>query len=299
VNITRFDLNLLTVFDALLAERSVTGAARRLGMSQPAVSHALGRLRAQVGEPLFDRTVHGMVPTKRASAMAAPVAAALTEFRRAILAVAAAEPSVRAVRIAANSYARCFVVPAIVRGLAHDAPNISIELSDPPGNGDSPADLFIDSARAHPALPSTPVLRDRLVCIAATSNRRVGRRLTRQAFVDLPHVVLPPGTDEWSAGIDEALLRLNAQRKTGLMVSDLLSTPWIVSQSDFVATVPRRVADRFASVLGLRVLQPPLALPDAVLRIAWHEQGGRDPIVTMIRERVLAGIHHRAGGFRA
>jgi DNA-binding transcriptional LysR family regulator len=291
VNISAFDLNLLVVFDALLTDRSVTRAAHRLGLSQPALSNALARLRNRVGDPLFERSRRGMTPTPRALAMAEPVRTALAGFHRALTTRADAAPADRIVGVAANEYAQCVLLPRVLRATEDSLPRIVLDVRSPTA-ASAPADvaLSIDWAAAVAALPLTDsavVIRDPFACIARQGNRAVGARLSLDGFVRCEHVTVRTGAPP----ID--------QLKSRISVPDFLAALWLVSRSDLIAAVPRRLAELFAPKLALRVFKPPLNLPDAVLKVAWSRHGGHDPVVRSLRARVLEAGRHVAENSKA
>jgi DNA-binding transcriptional LysR family regulator len=310
-----FDLNLLVVFDALLTDGNVTRAARRVGLSQPAFSNALRRLRARIGDPLFERRGGGMRPTLRALAMASPVRLGLAEFGRALSGSGPPEGT-RAVTIAANSYARCILLPSVIRALQQAAPDVRLDVRAPDASGERGSqgnygDVMTGTAGANvdltldwhtdvhtdpsPSAPLTAALRDPLVCIIGRRHRAAGRlrRLTMSFFTQQRHVTVAGSED--IASVDRALANIPLRREGGAIAPDIMAVPWIVAQTDLVGTVPRRLARVFARMLELRVFKPPLSLPDAVLGISCHDHGERDPVVMAVREHVLEAGRHLGG----
>jgi DNA-binding transcriptional LysR family regulator len=320
VNITdagAFDLNLLVVFDALLTDGSVTRAASRVGLSQPAFSNALGRLRARIGDPLFERTGRGMRPTPRALAMARSVRLGLAEFERA-LSGSAAPAGTRTVTVAANAYARSILLPSVIHALLQTAPDVRLDVraSDGRGEREGPGvrgpvsaqtaetglDLTLDwltdaSTDPSPSAPVAIVFRDPQACIVRQRHRAIGRRLTLSVFTHQRHVTVAAYEDV--ARVDRALADIRLRREAATVTPDIMAVPWIVAETDLVGTVPRRLAHCFARTLALRVLKPPLSLPDAVLGIRWHDDGERDPVIRSVREHVLEAGRHLTGGSRA
>jgi DNA-binding transcriptional LysR family regulator len=317
IDAAALDLNLLVVFEALLTHGSVTRAARRVGLSQPALSSALGRLRARIGDPLFERTGRGMRPTPRALAMAQPVRRGLAEFERA-LSGSRAPAGTRTVTIAANSYARCILLPGVIYALQRTAPDVRLDVRalDARGEHRAPgdrgkvltqtganADLTlawlsdVDVDQSSPSPPSAIVFRDPHACIVRHRHRAVGRHLTLNAFTNQRHVTAAACEDV--ARVDSALAAIRRHREGATIAPDIMAVPWIVAETDLVGTVPRRLAVCFARMLLLRVFKPPLKLPDAVLRISWHDHGERDPVVMSVKEHVLNAGRHLSGGSRA
>jgi DNA-binding transcriptional LysR family regulator len=320
VNITdagAFDLNLLVVFDALLTDGSVTRAARRVGLSQPAFSNALGRLRARIGDPLFERTRRGMRPTARALAMSQPVRLGLAELERA-LSGSPASGRPQTVTIAANSYARCILLPSVIRTLQKIAPEVRVDVRALEARGEpgsrvdgglvmrqttgASTDLtlaWLSEPQADPFHParSAIVFRDPHACIVRHRHRAVGRRLTLSAFTHQRHVIPPASEDV--AHVDRALAEIQLHRECATMVPDVIMVPWIVAETHLVGTVPRRLACYFARTLALHVFKPPLKLPDAVLGLSWHDHGERNPVVMLVKEHLLEAGRHLSRGSRA
>ena len=251
------DLNLLVAFDALMVEGSVSRAAKRLGLSQPAFSNALGRLRRAVGDPLFRPTGHGMAPTPRAVAMAVPVRAALEGLQRA-LSPADRNASQRVITLAANQYARCLVLPIVAKVLARLAPGVSLhvrELSDANAVVAPPVDFSLawSPFGRHDSDSSVLILRDELVGVA----RRTSRRVTMDVFERGRRIIVRELAD--SAGTADP---------DSHEVSDALSAMCVASHMDAIAVVPRRLAKRFSSALGLTIVRLPYRPPGLILSLA-------------------------------
>ena len=202
------DLNLLLVFDALATERSVTQAAAKVGLSQPALSNALARLRALFRDPLFERSAGQMQPTPRARQLLVPFSEAISKLREALETQAAFRPdaSDREFLIATNDYVDSLLLPRVVQRLQRDAPSIALRtvrtdyLFLPPverlqsGEIDLALGFFGETPRPNPGLLSRRLLTGRLVCILSTTHPRAGRKLSLRTFVETPHVrVMYPG----------------------------------------------------------------------------------------------------------
>lgn len=265
MDIASVDLNLLVVFDALLSEGSVTSAAKRVGLSQPAFSNALARLRSSVGDVLFERTGGRMAPTPHAQAMAAPVRAALTNVRLA-LAVASEScqpPPIVTVAVAANEYARCLIVPRAIATLKRRGPSVRLDIRSAPGPETSGADLTIDWAPPGRRPSEAVLLRDSLVGIVAH-----GRRRTDRSYV---------GSDG------------------GHLLPDWFSTICLVSLTDVVAEVPYRLAKRFATPMGLSIFSLPSAHSDLCLEMACNKKSARSEPVAVVKDAIIAAARRLSG----
>lgn len=302
------DLNLLVPLDALLQEGSVTGAARRVGLSTPAMSHALARLRERLGDPVLVRSGRGMARTPRAEALKGPVSDALAAARRAL---APERPFVardveRTFVVHATDYVLTILGAAVDRLLRDEAPGIRIRFV--PNTADDGAmlrdrgsDLAVGIYGELPAETKTrTLLTDRFVCVVRRGHPRVGRRLTLEQFVELLHVqVAPRGT----AGgyLDDVLFERGHVRTVARAVPYFLTALQLVADTDYVLTISERIARRHEAALGLSILMPPLPLRPYALSLVWHPRLDADPAHRFFREvfvraadEVAAERHERA-----
>lgn len=287
MNISSFDLNLLVAFDALLTERSVTRAASRLGLSQPAMSNALSRLRDGVGDQLFERTRHGIHPTSRALAMAEPVRSAMTSLQHALLEPAESAPIARSLLVAANMYAQSIVLPRVADVISKSLKPMVLAVREPVPNSPDAA-LTIDWADAWQrtaANRTALVLRDSLVCIVRRANRSVGTRYTLSGLLEADHVGVGP--DRARDAVDSALSLVEKRRRITVQASDFIGAAAIVSETDLVAIIPRRLAELLAQSLGLRILKSPLVLKGQVLQVSWTRRSSADALTMWLKGRVL------------
>jgi DNA-binding transcriptional LysR family regulator len=296
MNLNRVDLNLLVAFDALLSEQSVTRAAERLGLSQPAMSSALGRLRRLVGDPILVRTATRMVPTQRAMELVGPVREILRQIEVALSAPAPFDPAStkRRFRIATNDYVEVVLLPKLVRELARVAPGIDLDVR--PLGPDFPdeamqtgkLDLAIGFAHSAPVeLHSQILFKDRFICAVRADHPGVGRRLTPQQYADLPHVMVSPSGGVTGV-VDSALSLHGLERRVAVTVPHFVVAPHVVAQSDCIVTLAERVARSFAEILPLRLLKPPVVLPGFRVAMIWHERSAHDPAQQWLRETLKA-----------
>jgi DNA-binding transcriptional LysR family regulator len=283
-----FDLNLLLAFDALAEEQNVTRAAARLGLSQPAMSGALARLRLLFGDPLFVRARGRMDPTPRARQLAAPVGAAIARLRDAIepgpgFSAATARQEFR---ISASDYVEALGMGPLVSAILREAPHASVRsvrparVFTPPEDalraGDVDLALGLFGSPASPAtdLRSTSLLRDRMVGVVRARHPGVGARLTLKRFLALPQIrILYPG-DEHSGLVDSILGSRGLTRRVALTVSNLVPVPSIVARSDLLGVAPERLAREWARARPLRILDLPVPLPAVSLTMVWEERRG-------------------------
>ena len=292
------DLNLLRVLDAVLEARHVTRAARRLGMSQSAVSHAVARLREALGDELLVRGPGGLVPTARAESIAAPLRAALAALEVTLSAPAPFDPaaSTRTFRIAASDYAQFVLLPALLNRLHKTAPDVSLWVTPVPateGIGAALAEAEIDlvvgigSAAAAPGLFERNLFEEHFVCVVRDDHPTVRETLTLAQYVALPHAFIAPRGRSGGA-VDTALAARGLSRHIAVAVPHFLTMPHVIAASDLIVTLAARVAHAFARMLPLRVLPPPLPLPPFQISMMWHERQHRDLGHAWLREQMAA-----------
>jgi DNA-binding transcriptional LysR family regulator len=302
-----FDLNLLLAFDALAEEQNVTRAAARLGVSQPAMSGALARLRLLFGDPLFVRARGRMRPSQRARQLAAPIGAAIARLREAV------EPGPgfsagstrQEFRIAASDYVEALVLGPLVTAILRDAPHASVRSVRPArvfvppedalraGEVDLALGLFGSPASPAPDLRSTTLFRDRMVGVVRARHPGVGARLTLKRFLALPQIrILYPG-DEHAGLVDSVLGSRGLTRRVALTVSNLVPVPAIVARSDLLGFAPERLAREWARSRPLRILDLPISLPAMSLTMVWDERRGSLAANELLRGAVVRAISER------
>lgn len=297
MNISGLNLNLLPVLDALLAERSVSRAGSRLGMSQPAVSNALGQLRAVLGDPLLVRGPRGMIPTERALALAGPLRAALAGLERGLDPPGAFDPKAadRTFTIITNDFVALVLLPRLLARLSQEAPRLRLQVRAwqenrvPTDLERGEADLMLGFRRQlPPGHLEEPLFQDRFVCVVRKDHPGVGERLTLKTYLSLSHVLvshLPEGRGL----VDEALAARGLTRNVALRVSHFLLVPAIIAATDYVAALSKPVAHTFAAVWGLRQFPPPLPLELGWVHAIWHERTTASAAHAWLRAMV-AGI---------
>ncbi len=283
------DLNLLLALDALVSEESVGKAARRVGLSPSAMSHALGRLRDLVGDPLLVRAGLRMRATPRARAMGPRLAAALAEIGQAIAPEPAFDPAAeaRTVRIAAVDFVQTALFGPLLRWLRTRAPRVDIAVLPfaPSSFKDVAAgDVDLAFAQHHraPGLHARVVLAEPFVCVLRRGHPALGRRLTAARFAALGHVLVSPRGRSPGA-VDRMLKRRGLSRRVVLAVPNFLAAALVVADSDLVLTAGARSATRLAGALGLVTVPPPTALPPFQVGMYWHERQEHDPFLSWLR----------------
>ncbi|MBK9037350.1 MAG: LysR family transcriptional regulator [Myxococcales bacterium] len=291
------DLNLLRALDALLAERHVTRAAARLGLTQSAASHALARLRAQLGDPLLVRGPRGaLVPTARAEALAPVVARALGELALVWRGVEF-DPATtaRTFHVGAGDFAELVLLPALVARLAKVAPRIDLFVRPVPDDiGGAMAAGEVDVVLA-PARPrdltggcyQRHLFDETFTCAMRADHPAARARLTLDRFCALDHLLIAP---RGTAGgfVDGALAALGRQRRVAVAVPHFLVAPLVLAATDLIATIPRRVAAAFEPGVALALRPPPLEVAGFGVHVLWHERTATDPAQAWLREQIVA-----------
>ena len=292
-----FDLNLLIVFDAVMQERNVTRAGQKIGLSQPAMSHALNRLRYMLKDQLFVRTPEGMVPTPRAEQLAAPLRRALSEMQLALQPESfVAQQADRRFTIAVNNYAAVAVSPTLVAAAADAAPSVQLDLR--PSGTLRIVDLLdrgeLDLAIGSFADPGerfglVHLLEDRFVLATGRDHPAEPGDRSPDAIAALAYLEISSSRedtgfiDDWLA--EHGLARRIAHR------APYLAVPRILSQSDLVAILCRRVAEAYLRIDKLQLRELPCPSPPVTIGMLWHRRLENQPANTWLRELVAAVCH--------
>jgi DNA-binding transcriptional LysR family regulator len=291
VNISGVNLNLLVAFDALFSEQSVTAAAKRAGVTQPAMSNTLAQLRALFDDALFIRHRTGLSPTARAKELAEPIRQGLKLLESA-LSAPRFDPatSERRFVVAASDYVELVLLPALLRRLEKIAPRIRLQLRPwslheaPPELARGEIDLMLGFYDKLPPNHYEQLLfEDEYVCVVRRRHPTVKTKLSLAQYLALSHVLVSSRSDSLGS-VDRALLALGKKRTIGARVSHFMTVPVLIAQTDFVAALDRRVAQVFAAPLGLKLFAPPLKLPKGSVGQVWHEQQHTDPAQRWLRE---------------
>lgn len=301
MNIKDLDLNLLRLFDAVWRTRSVSLAAQQLGMSQPAASQGLARLRAVLGDALFERCGAGVRPTPRADRLAQAVQLALGTIEDALNASQVFDPqrSVRVLRVHLSDIGEARFLPELVLALQHHAPGMRLETMPLPHEKIAPA---LDNGQLDLAIGFLPEVSDTLQQ-ALLSDRYVV--LMRQGHPVAkrwaqPQKIGSPQSEETLALLAElefAAVRTHSdtlrilelmhwQHRLRLTVSHFLSLPGIVRSSDLAVLMPRNFAQGFAEAGALALIEPELPLRDFTVSMHWSARFDKDPCLQWLRGTV-------------
>ncbi len=290
VRLAGIDLNLLTSLDAVLETQNLTVAAKRLGLTQPAVSHALKRLRDLLGDPLLVRTKRGMQPTPRALELRPAVRDALAAAAAVLQAAPAFDPaaSQRAFSIVMPDQAAFQMLPALANRLI-DAPGIRIDIR--PAQSDrmtealaTDLDLAIGVFRDAPAgVREQALWKEDFACVVRRGSPAARGPFDLARFLSLRHLLIAPRGLPGSP-LDDQLARKGHARIIAMILTHFLVAPQVVATTDLVWTAPARLAKAFAEQLPLTIREVPLAVPGFTVTMRWHVRLDRDPGLAWLRE---------------
>jgi DNA-binding transcriptional LysR family regulator len=296
MHISAVDLNLVVVLRALLDERSVSRAARRLGLSQSATSHALGRLREVVKDPLFVRTRTGLVPTARAEAMATSVRTSLDALDETLFARAPFDPGTvkRTFHIRPSDYVEFLVIPRLVERLVQVAPGVDLFAR---ATATEPAlaleqgelDLLIQPPRTGEQTEGFHMQKlwdEQFVGIARQGHPLARGRVTLKQFASARHVLVAPRGQPGGGRIDEALRERGLERRIAFRTPSFLAAPQVVAATDLVMILPARLATALAGQLRLAMFQAPVEIPGFEMAMFWHDRHDADPVHAFLRMEV-------------
>lgn len=292
-DIRKLDLNLLKALDALLDERSVTRAADRLALTQPAVTGMLNRLRESFDDPLFVRAQRGIVPTLRAEQLAMPVKQLLADVEG-MLQPQAFDPLTAnmIVKLASTDYALRAIVVPFLSALRQLAPNIRVSVLPIDNQGiqlqldRGDIDLALVTVEAVASgLHAKLLFEESYVCVMRSDHPDAARKkLSLERFCALDHILVSPSGGRFQGVTDEALRKIGKSRRVTASVTSFLVLPEILRVSDLIAVVPRRLALHDD---GLTVLEPPVEIPGFSKMLAWHERTHHDEGYRWIRTLMM------------
>lgn len=292
MSLSKTDLNLFVVFDAIYTEGNLTRAGQILGITQPAVSNALSRLRTLFDDQLFIRTAQGMKPTPTAQNIIVQVRQALHLLRHSIQESTFFQPQVseKSYSFSMGDLEEATILPQLFKALSREAPRVSIE-SFQIKKQNIASELesgVIDFAIDTPSLSNGQLKHEKLmeepfVCYLRKDHPVAEKPLTLSAYLSLSHIHL--ASSKASLGpVDQALNKLGHQRKIALKAQHYLMAPAVVAKSDFALTVPQRLAQDFPDLVALEL---PFEVEDFSLHLYWHDSSDRDPANIWMRDLIF------------
>ena len=294
MHISRVDLNLFIVFEAIYAEGSITRASLKMNLTQPAISHALNRLRQLFDDPLFERQGHVMVPTPLARSIIEPVRASLRGFEVTLNGVERFDPasSERTFSLALRDVLEASVLPPLMARVARDAPGVGLntmqvgrrelESELAAGTLDAAIDVLLPLSNE---IVHTRLVRDQTVVLVRQDHPQVRGKLDLDLYLQQEHVLASsrrrgPGLEDFE------LSRLGLQRRVRLRCQHYFAACRVVSQTDLALTMPERLAQVVNQQFGNQILPFPLSIPALDIYLYWPANVDTDPANQWLREQI-------------
>lgn len=281
----------------MLTEQSVSLAGRRLGLSQPAMSHALAKLRELFGDPLLVRQGGAMRQSELARRIAGEVRRLVADVEATLLGHRTFEPalSTRTFRVATDDYCGALLLPELVARVRGAAPRVSIEVHG--FEADAPMSALLRGEiqlalgsliHAPPGVHTRALFQDGFVCVVRRAHPKVRRNLDLDTFVALDHVLVSsPG---YGPGVvDHALAALGLHRNIAVRLPHFLVAPAVVAASDLIVTLPERISRRIA-LDTLKLVPSPLELGQFEVVAAWSAAAETDAANAWLRGMVDATV---------
>ncbi|MGH8434100.1 MAG: LysR family transcriptional regulator [Pseudomonas sp.] len=291
MNLNKVDLNLFIVFDAIYTEANLTRAGQIVGITQPAVSNALARLRETFNDPLFVRTAQGMVPTPMAQNIIGPVRNALSLLRVSVQESRIFNPlqANKTYRISMTDLTEEVILPPLFQRLRRLAPTVQIEsfLSKRRETTKELAagrlDFAVDAPlNTDPQVRHVKLLADRYVCALRKGHPLAKDKLSLDEYLSLTHIHISSRRSGLGY-VDLTLGKMGIQRKIALRSQHYLMASMVMQQTDMAMTVP----ERFARSHGLHYVGLPVDVPPVETHLYWHESTDQDPANRWMREQII------------
>jgi DNA-binding transcriptional LysR family regulator len=293
IKLAQIDLNLLVAFESLFEERSVTAAARRLYLGQPAMSAALGRLRVLFGDELFIRVGREMQPTAKAIAIAPGIFAALHRIRHTLQSSQVFDPASdsRDFAIGSPDYASFIAVPKLLAHCRDVAPNLNFRMIEfeKDGIGDLLEQGTVDLALGVFQNPPrqticVPLFQEHFVGIARKNHPALmDKTISLEVFANLSHALQTIRRDAIGE-VDRVLAVHDLQRRVALTVPHMLVLPSIVASTDLVAAIPSRMAHYFSKLDDIEVFELPIEMPQWSVSMLWSKLNDKDDASCWLRQ---------------
>lgn len=291
MNIRQADLNLFVVFDLIYSEGSLTGTARQLGLTQPAVSHALARLRELLEDPLFVRQGHRMVPTPLARRLIEPVRKSLNGLELTLSRLEQFDPATahRRLVLGLHDALEPLLLPPLMQAIQDQAPNIELavvhmarrdlqsELTA--GNMDAAVDVFMPISAN---VMSRRLFSHRLVVLARKNHPQIGKPLDLESYLAQGHIHVSARRQGYGL-VETELSRLGVQRRVMLRCQHYHAACDVVSRTDLLLTLPENQAEVVNRSIGNQILPFPIDEPAQVAYLYWRTTADEDPANTWLR----------------
>jgi DNA-binding transcriptional LysR family regulator len=290
------DLNLLVALHALLTERSISRAAEKIHLSQPAASNALARLRDYFEDDLLVSSGRQLLLTPRAEELIDPVRDVLMRIDSTITTRAVFEPAseTQDFTLLASDFTTTVLIPPLLAALFGEAPGVRIHLRNQTERPDEVLDqrkadfLIIPSQFLSKDHPSVALFEEDYVCVTWDGHARVHDRLTLDDYLSCGHVAASFTGERQGSTFDSWFMNsFDVERRVEVTAPTMAALPALVIGTDRIATVHRRVAERAQAYLPVRLWAPPIKIPRLVQMLQWHKYKNNDPAIAWMRQRLI------------
>jgi DNA-binding transcriptional LysR family regulator len=298
MNIKSLDLNLLLVFNALMETKSVSKGAKILGLSQPAMSHALSRLRESLEDELFVRTPKGMIPTAKSEKIKDHISKGLNVIEKGLFEndQFSSQNSERNFSITSSDCECMTFIPYLVTDIIKNSPNISLTFR-PPTFESFIADL--DSSKTDVALgvgvaPRANLVIEKIydeeyICLTRKSNSLVKSEVSLKEYLEFEHILIDP-LGARKGIVDSSLEKIGVKRSIRVSIPQFALTPWIFLNNDLVVTIPKTLGEEFLKILPVKSFKPPVEIQKLEGQMIWHKRNNNDPGHIWLREKIVQSI---------
>lgn len=295
--LAKTDLNLLVVFQTITETRQITRAAKLLNLTQPAISHALKRLRASLGDPLFVKTPDGMIATPFANSIAVPVREILQRLESEIFSRQPFSPATlrRTFHIRTTDLMESLLAPSLIQHLLKEAPEVNVSFTNTgyelPKTELETGVCDLAIAGFYGELPEgfyqQKLVQDNFSCAVNRKHTlaKKGGNLTLEEFSRQHHLLISPG-GELTGAVDRALQAKKLQRTIVAGTSSFFVSGWVLAQTETILTAPSQLLNQLASFLPLRIFPLPLKLPDIRIVQVWHAVNHNDAAHQWFRQLI-------------
>lgn len=297
MNLGALNLNLILVFDAIMQERHVSRAAQKLGRTQSAVSHSLKQLREAFDDDLFVRKERDMEPTARAIELAGTISAVLADLQGAFDRFSAFDParSTRHFRLGMSDATTFMFLPALIAEIQRISSGVTVsvrnlsapEAYDELRKGTLDCLVLGNAPEVSEHLHRETILTEKYLCGLSPGNPVLGRRLSLEAYLGCPHIqVSIDGVSQGAA--DDVLGRKGLRRNVVAIVPNYLAVPWVIRDTDLIATIGEAPLLAMADVGVLALARPPIEIPDVVFSMIYDRRAETDPGNSWLRSLFTA-----------
>ena len=294
MNIKNFDLNLLLVFRTVFEEKNVTKASKKLGITQPAMSNALNRLRYLVKDELFIRGPRGMRPTQRAMDLSLPITNALNNLELALSSLNfTPETTKKLYRISITDDVAPLILPNLINFLEKKSPNSSLRIRSEQGNealkllDSNELDFAVGRFEIIPSrFGSIDLFTEKYICIMRKDHPLANdEKLSIEQYLSAKHLRVAPSNAP-AAPIDRSLSQLNLEREIFVRIDLLTLAPSILESADLILTLPSKTAQRMANNYGFMISELPIELGKRQTKLLWHKELTNHPTFEWVKKQI-------------